>query len=281
MAWIAARRRALHYARAGKCRRYQRSAKGGRWKTKRRRLEARAAWEVLGLKTLNGFCCRRSGIGDSGLRKRTAPAGFLLGALVDLDGAFEIGAVFDHDARGGQVADDRAILLDFDTVLGAKIALHVTVDHHFAGNDVGGHLRGGANGQLPLVELDQSFDRAVDLQIFVARNFAFHVQAGPEPRGCTVGSRTQWTQSICTHRGFSLPSRRSGLRRLIDLRIFLLRLRGLRHLSALRRLSGLRRFRFLIPPHRSSRDGSTPRRFPAGVEQTLDPRAERGKYSVR
>src|SRR6266403_5394054 len=100
MAWIAARRRALHYARAGKGRRYQRSAKGGRWKTKRRRLEARAAWEVLGLKTLNGFCCRRSGVGDSGLRKRTAPAGFLLGALVDLDGAFEIGAVFDHDARG-------------------------------------------------------------------------------------------------------------------------------------------------------------------------------------
>src|SRR5260370_24752771 len=139
MAWIAARRRALHYARAGKCRRYQRSAKGGRWKTKRRRLEARAAWEVLGLKTLNGFCCRRSGIGDSGLRKRAA-AGLLLGALVDLDGAFEIGAVFDHDARGGQVADDRAILLDFAAVLGAKIALHVPVNPHFPGNDAARHL---------------------------------------------------------------------------------------------------------------------------------------------
>src|SRR6267378_3552823 len=216
MAWIAARRRALHYAGAGKMPAYQRSAKGGRWKTKRRRLDARAAWEVLGLETLDGFCCRRSDISGRGLRKRAA-AGLLLGALVDLDGAFEIGAVFDHDARGGQVANDRAILLDFDAVLGAKIALHVPVDHHFAGNDVGGHLRGGANGQLPLVELDQSFDRAVDLQIFVARNFAFHVQAGSEPRGCTVRSRTQWTQSICTHRGFSLPSRRSGLRRLIRL----------------------------------------------------------------
>src|SRR6266478_768707 len=214
MAWIAARRRALHYARAGKCRRYERSAKGGRWKTKRRGLEARAAWEVLGLKTLNGFGCRRSGIGDSGLRKRTAPAGFLLGALVDLDGAFEVGAVFDHDARGGQVADDRAIFLDFDAILGAKISLHVAVDHNLTGNDVSGHFGSGADGQLPLVELDQSFDRAIDLQIFVARNFAFHMQAGPEPRGCTVPGRTQWTQSICTH-GFFLPSRRSGLRRLI------------------------------------------------------------------
>src|SRR5258707_6296330 len=167
MAWIATRRRALQLYAPARCRRYQRSAKGGRWKTKRRRLEARAAWEVLGLKTLNGFCCRRSGIGDSGLRKRTAPAGFLLGALVDLDGAFEIGAVFDHDARGGQVADDRAILLDFDTVLGAKIALHVPVDHHFAGNDVGGHLTSSGTGPLPLVVLAQSFDRAVDLRIFV------------------------------------------------------------------------------------------------------------------
>ncbi len=26
-------------------------------------------------------------------------------AALDLDGAFEVGAVFDHDARGGQVAD--------------------------------------------------------------------------------------------------------------------------------------------------------------------------------
>jgi hypothetical protein len=42
----------------------------------------------------------------------------------------------------------------------------------------------------PIIELDQSFDRAVDLQIFVARNFAFHVQARPEARGCAVGSRT-------------------------------------------------------------------------------------------
>src|SRR5260370_8809608 len=125
MAWIAARRRALHYARAGKCRRYQRSAKGGRWKTKRRRLEARAAWEELGLKTLNGFCCRRSGIGDSGLRKRTAPAGFLLGALVALDGSFEIGADFDHDARGDQVPHARTILLHFDALLAAHFPLDI------------------------------------------------------------------------------------------------------------------------------------------------------------
>src|SRR4029077_9703970 len=79
-------------------------------------------------KALNGFCCRRSGVSSNRLGKRAAAAGFLLGALVDFDGAFEIGAVFDHDARGGQVTDDRAILLDFDAVLGTKISLHVAID---------------------------------------------------------------------------------------------------------------------------------------------------------
>src|SRR6202007_1534452 len=171
--------------------------------------------EVLGQEKLNGFCRRCARVSRCRFGKSTA-AGFLLGTLVDLDGTFEIGAVLNHDARGRQVADHGAILLDFDAILGAHISLHVAIDHHFTGDHVGGHLRGGANGELPLVELDQSFDRAIDLQIFVACDFAFHVQAGPEPRSRTVRSRTQWTQSICTH-GFFLPSRRSGLRRLIHL----------------------------------------------------------------
>src|SRR6267154_3774835 len=105
------------------------------------------------LRTLNGLCC--AGVGSCWLGER-ATAGFFLGALVDLDGAFEVSAVFDHDARGGQIADHRAIFLDFNAVLGAKISLHVAVDHYFAGNDVSSHRGGGANGQLPLGELDQS-----------------------------------------------------------------------------------------------------------------------------
>jgi len=56
----------------------------------------------------------------AGLAKAAA-AGFFSRALIDLDGAFEVGAVFDHDARGGQIADHRAIFLDLDAVLGAKI----------------------------------------------------------------------------------------------------------------------------------------------------------------
>src|SRR5260370_34779974 len=86
---------------------------------------------------LNGLgCCasRRSGPGK-GVR-----TGFLLRVLVDLDGAFEVGAVFDHDAGSGQVTIDRTVLLDFNSVLRAKVALHVAVHHDFAGNDIGGYF---------------------------------------------------------------------------------------------------------------------------------------------
>src|SRR5207237_5593272 len=100
-------------------------------------VDARAAWggtRILRKKTdsmkLDGFgrrSCRRNGCG---LGKRAA-AGFFFGALVDFDGALEVGAVLDHDARGGKVADDRAVFLDFNAVFRAKIALHVSIHDHF------------------------------------------------------------------------------------------------------------------------------------------------------
>src|SRR5208282_5596922 len=40
----------------------------------------------------------------------------LLGALIDFDRAFEVGAVFDHDAGGRQIAVDGTVLLDLDPV---------------------------------------------------------------------------------------------------------------------------------------------------------------------
>ena len=59
---------------------------------------------------------------------------------IDLDRAFEVRAVLNHDARGGQIADHRAILLDFDAVAGAQIALDAAVDDDFARHHVGGQL---------------------------------------------------------------------------------------------------------------------------------------------
>jgi len=70
-------------------------------KKQRRRLYACAVWEVIGLENVKWSLLRRRW---QLLAWRRRCCGFFLGALIDLDGAFEVGAVFDHDARGGQIA---------------------------------------------------------------------------------------------------------------------------------------------------------------------------------
>src|SRR5580658_2169416 len=61
-----------------------------------------------------------NGLGADASRSRSASkgarAGFLLGALVDFDGTFKVGAVFDHDAGGGEIAVDGTVFLNFDAV---------------------------------------------------------------------------------------------------------------------------------------------------------------------
>src|SRR5271163_4574135 len=93
---------------------------------------------------LNRLRCWSANRSVRALRKG-AVCGILLGALIDFDRAFEVGAVFDHDAGGREIAVDGAILLDFDAVFGTEIAFHVAIDHDFASDDVGGQLRGSAN----------------------------------------------------------------------------------------------------------------------------------------
>src|SRR5215467_4958145 len=98
---------------------------------------------------LNGLSCRRAGRSYGSAGERVA-AGFFLLALVDFDGALKVGAVFDHDAGRGQVAVDRSVLLDFNSVFRAKVSLHRTVHHHLAGNDVGCYFCCGSDRQFPL-----------------------------------------------------------------------------------------------------------------------------------
>src|SRR5260370_8006111 len=136
-----------------RCRRYR-----GAWKRNKLQKQNGASLtpapfgEVLGQEKLNGFCRRCTRVSRCRFRK-SAAAGFLLGALVDLDGTFKIGAVLNHDARGGQVADHGPILLDFDAVLAAHISLHVAIDHHFTASNSRGHLSSGPTSQFPLPQL--------------------------------------------------------------------------------------------------------------------------------
>src|SRR5260370_9834857 len=84
-----------------RCRRYR-----GAWKRNKLQKQNGASLtpapfgEVLGQEKLNGFCRRGTRVSRCRLRK-SAAAGFLLGALVDLDETFKIAAVTIHYAQVG------------------------------------------------------------------------------------------------------------------------------------------------------------------------------------
>src|SRR5260370_42616857 len=59
-----------------------------------------------------------------------------------------------------------------------------------ASNDVGCQLCCSSDCQLPLIELDQSFNCSVNVQVLVARDFAFHMQARSDPRCRAVRCRS-------------------------------------------------------------------------------------------
>src|ERR1700719_2851188 len=94
---------------------------------------------------------------SSGLHKRWLLVSGTAGGLaftIDLDGAFEVRSILDHDARRRQVADYGAIFFDFDTIASAKISFHASINDHLARHQIGGHLRARSDGQLTIVELN-------------------------------------------------------------------------------------------------------------------------------
>src|SRR6266849_204079 len=139
---------------------------------------------------------------DSNCASRCGPRSDILLRLlrhtpVDFDRTFEARAVFDHDLRRRQIPDNRAILLDLDPSLRAHVSFQVAVHHHVARVDVRRYLRRRSHRQLPFIQMNPSFDRPVDLPILGAGDFAFHLQARPEPPRLVLRCRIQWTHLIC------------------------------------------------------------------------------------
>src|SRR6266851_1227380 len=64
---------------------------------------------------------------------------------VDLDATLELRAVFDADARGGDVADHRAVALDVNAIAGVKVARYLSVDDNSTRVNLGRELRGAPN----------------------------------------------------------------------------------------------------------------------------------------
>jgi len=119
---------------------------------------------------------------------------------VDLDRTFEVRAVFDHDLGRRQISDHRTVLFDFSIRPFARtFPLHIAVHHHVAGVDVRRYFRRRSDRQPPAVELDQSFDQAVDEQILGAGDIAFS-HAGSIPATPYRGPRPQSNGLIASRR---------------------------------------------------------------------------------
>src|SRR5580700_2441666 len=105
------------------------------------------------------------------------PRGGLGFGWVDFDAALEMSAIFDADASGGNVADDRAVGLDVDAVAGIEVADDFAKHDHFAGMNLGIEHGRGADGELMAIERDGAVHLAVNLQIFRAGELTLDMQA--------------------------------------------------------------------------------------------------------
>ena len=101
---------------------------------------------------------------------------------VDFDATLEMGAVLDADARGINVADDGAVLLDVNTAARVDVADNFSVGDDFASMNFGSELSGGADGEFVTLEADRAVDDAVNLQVFGTGDLTLDLDAGAEAR---------------------------------------------------------------------------------------------------
>ena len=96
-----------------------------------------------------------------------------LGAL-DLDVSLKISAVLDADSRRRNIANHLAIPLDLDAIARAEIAGGIAVDDHFARGNFRIQIGRAPYGQPVASKRNVPLDLAINLQVFVARDFTFH-----------------------------------------------------------------------------------------------------------
>ncbi len=107
-----------------------------------------------------GRCCRRLGF-----------------RLLDVDAAFEEGAVFDADARRGHITGQSALGTDVHPVTGGDVAAHLAQNDDLTGTDAGRDLAIAAHGHAIAGQIDAAFDLAIDKERFSAGDLSLDEQA--------------------------------------------------------------------------------------------------------
>ena len=90
---------------------------------------------------------------------------FLIFVLVgaDLNRAFQHGSVFHADARGNDVARERAFTTDVQTIGALDIPSHFAHDDNFSGADVGNDDSVAPDGDPAVGKIDRALNAAVDI----------------------------------------------------------------------------------------------------------------------
>src|SRR5690242_19479628 len=109
---------------------------------------------------------RRRGSGFLGL-------GVLRSGCANVDAPFEEGAIFDADALRNYIAGERSLIPDVHPVTGGQISLHFAELHDFPGIDVGGDLSIASHRDAISLQVDRSFDLAIDIKRFRSGYCAF------------------------------------------------------------------------------------------------------------
>ena len=125
----------------------------------------------------DGFVTRRPSGPGAGPARRGAGGGRLglrLGAgALHVDGAAEVRAFGNGDARRGDVAVHRAVVANVDLLRGGDVAGDFTEHDHRLREDLGLDLAVRANREHVVLQIDPAFDVAFDRQVFAPAQLAF------------------------------------------------------------------------------------------------------------
>ena len=124
-----------------------------------------------------------------------------LARLLDVDAAFEVGSVLDHDTGRLDVADELRVLADVHFFGGLNATVHFAHDDHFACfHTVRLEPAVRTDGQAMAVNIDRALYVAINGEVFLAMNFAFHLhilsENGNSPGGLGWRGFGRWRCSL-------------------------------------------------------------------------------------
>jgi hypothetical protein len=91
--------------------------------------------------------------------------------FANVDTAFEVCAILDHDALSDNITCKNCGLPQLDSISACDIAIYSTLDHDLFGIDVRANASVRTDCEVVIVEFNAAFNFSVYVQIFTSRKF--------------------------------------------------------------------------------------------------------------